>query len=42
MNIRNEREGWICSKWKKETLYRNTEIRADWQHEANEWGNIER
>ena len=42
MNIRNKRDGWICSKGKKVTLYKNAKIRADWRNEANEWGNIER
>ena len=28
IKIMNEGDGWICSKVKKETLYKNVEIRA--------------
>ena len=42
MKIRNEGDGWICSKVKKAILHKNAEIRAVWRNEANEWGNIER
>jgi len=39
--IKDEGDGWICSRGKKETLWKNAEIRADWQNVANELGNQE-
>ena len=42
MKIKNEGDGWICSKVKKATLWKNEEIRAIWQSVVNVWGNSER
>jgi len=42
MKIRNEGDGWICSKVKKAILHKNAEIRAAWQNGANGWVYLER
>lgn len=40
MKIRNEGDGWIRSKGKKKTLWKNVGIRADWKNMAKERGKI--